>query len=220
MKLKVPQEYPTRIARVGSVLALVGSLIWVQWPVDFSRFNPAAVILCVAAVITWASVELADYQTGAKFDDNVASDDVTKFNSILNIIDKNQYYILRQKSIQTYMGEDDYEGIRRLIYYKENDIFPFHNENIQPLYEKFCADAKSYFMDFYNLYTNDGRGRSTWRAPGEGYVSEEIFQQVAKKIAVLDNRASKLADLWEKLVDVARQELKGASKAIERYDLS
>jgi hypothetical protein len=116
------------------------------------------------------------------------------------------------------MGIDDYKGLQNLIYYKENDIFPFHNKKIQNLYEKFSKEAKDFYMKYYSLYTYDGRDSATWRPSGGRYVSEEIYKEIQGEIAVLDKKASKLADLWEELINVSRQELKGASKAIERYE--
>lgn len=219
MNLKMVPEHPNRIARVGSVLALVGSLIWVQWPINFASFNIAAVILLIAAFVTWISTELADYRESERFNDNVMSDDVEKLNAIISLIDRTQFYTLRQKAIQTYMEADDYRGIQNLIYYKENDLFPFHNKRIQSLYENFVKDAHDFIMQFYGLYTYDGHGRSTWRPSGDRYVSDEIYKEIMGDIAVLDRKASKLADLWEEFIAVSRQELKGASKAIERYDL-
>lgn len=217
-------EFPNRLARIGAILTLIGSLVWIQWPVDFSKFNFAAVILLIGSFVTWVSVELADYMgtdnsaDQAKSADNIKSDDVDKLNAILKIIDKNQFSILKQKAIQTYMEDDDYDGLRDLIYYKEDDIFPFHNVRLQEIYEKFCADCKDFYSKFYNLYTSDGGGRSTWRPVGNRYVSDEIYSGVMTEIAELDRKASSLAELWEQLIVVARQELKGASKSILRYD--
>ncbi|MCH3756007.1 hypothetical protein LZC13_10345, partial [Campylobacter coli] len=71
----------------------------------------------------------------------------------------------------------------------------------------------------YNLYTSNGAGRSTWRSAGDRYVSDEIYSNVMTKIASLDQKATSLAELWEELIMISRQELKGASKAMERYDL-
>lgn len=211
-------EFPTRIARVGAVLTLLGSLIWVQWPIDLAKFNIAAVILLIASLVTWASIELADSGNSSS-KDNIMSDDVDKLNSLLKLIDKKQYYVLKNKAIETYMNDDDYDGLRNLIIHKEDDIFPFHNKNIQSLYERFYADARDFYSGFYEIYSYDGRDRSTWRPPGGGYVDDETYKNIRKKIAVLDNKASKLAELWEELINVSRQELKGASKAIERYDM-
>ncbi|ESY70034.1 MULTISPECIES: hypothetical protein [Mesorhizobium] len=219
MNLKMVPEHPNRIARIGSVLALVGSLVWVQWPINFSSFNIAAVILLIAAFITWISTELADYRESERFNDNVMSDDVDKLNSIIKIIDRRQFYTLKQKAIQTYMDEDDYRGLQSLIYYRENDIFHFHSVKIQTIYEKFSKEVLEFYMRFYSLYTYDGHGRSTWRPSGDRYVSDEVYKEIQHEIAMLDHKASKLVELWEELINVSRRELKGASKAIERYEL-
>ena len=74
-------------------------------------------------------------------------------------------------------------------------------------------------MEFYGLYTSDGHGRSTWRPYPDRYVSDEIYKEVMGQIAILDHKASKLVGLWEELISVSRQQLKGASKAIERYEM-
>ncbi|MER8582727.1 hypothetical protein NKG95_29170 [Mesorhizobium sp. M1423] len=124
-----------------------------------------------------------------------------------------------QKAIQTYMDADDYKGLQSLIYYKENDIFPFHNIKIQAIYENFSKGALEFYMDFYGLYTYDGHGRSTWRPSGGRYVSDEIYKEIMAEIAALDKKASKLVALWEELISLSRQELKGASKSIERYEM-
>ncbi|MDW9447440.1 hypothetical protein GOA58_07015 [Sinorhizobium meliloti] len=211
-------EFPTRIARVGAVLTLLGSLIWVQWPIDLAKFNAAALILLIGSFMAWVSIELAD-SGNSDFNDNIMSEDVDKLNSLLKMIDKNQFYILKEKAIQTYMDDDDYDGLANVISYCRSDIFPFHSQKIQALYDRFCTEARIFYSDFYNLYTSNGRGSSTWRPPGDPYVSDEIYRKVMSKIAVLDDKASKLAQLWEELINVSRQELKGASKAIERYEM-
>ncbi|MFA6153023.1 hypothetical protein [Mesorhizobium sp.] len=219
MNLKMVPEYPNRIARIGSVLALLGSLIWVQWPINYASFNIAAVILLIATFVTWVSTEISDYREGEIFNDNIKSDDVDKLNSIIKIIDRNQFYILKQKSIETYMDADDYKGLQSLIYYKQNDIFHFHNVKIQAIYEKFSNEALEFYMSFFGLYTYDGHGRSTWRPSGDRYVSDEVYKEIQHEIAVLNRKASSLAERWEELINLSRQELKGASKAIERYEL-
>ncbi|WP_275789463.1 hypothetical protein [Pararhizobium gei] len=212
-------EFPSRIARVGAVLTVIGSLIWVQWPVDFAKFNFAALILFVASLMTWVSIELADASNNSKSNDYVLLDDVDKINSLISIMDKNQYYIIKNKAIQTYMDEDDYDGILKIISLHENDIFPFHNKNIQAAYDAFCNDARAFYREFYGLYTSDGRGRSTWKPSGERWVEDEIYKQVMSKIAALDRKASALSESWEALINLARQELKGASKAVDRYEM-
>jgi hypothetical protein len=219
MSLDMVPEFPRRIARIGSILALLGSLIWVQWPIDFAKFNVSAMLLAIGALLTWAGIELSDYIGDNKSHDNVMSADVDKLNSILKIIDRNQFYILKYKEIQTYMEDDDYAGLLNLISYRESDIFPFQHPKIQSLYEKFCNDTLDFYSEFYNLYTSDGRGRSTWRPTGDRYVSDEIYKKIRTKVAVLNDKASKLAQQWEELINVSRQELKGASKPVERYDM-
>jgi hypothetical protein len=211
-------EFPKQIARVGAVITLIGSLVWVQWPVDFEKFNIAALILLIGSFAAWLSMELAEYANDTKSSDHVLVDDVEKINSIIGFIDRNQYYTLRNKAIQTYMDDDDYEGLLKLVVFRESDIFPFHNSKIQAAYLAFCDDAQSFYREFYGLYTSDGRGRSTWKPPGERWVEDDIYRKVMSKIAGLDRKASRLADAWERLINLARQELKGASKAIDRYD--
>lgn len=211
-------EFPKRIARVGAVLTLLGSVVWIQWPIDFAKFNAAAMILLIGSLMAWVSIELADSGNNSS-NDNIMSDDVDKLNSILKIIDKRQYYVLKNRFIETYMNADDYDGLRDLISYKEDDIFTFHNKNIQSLYEKFSADARDFYSGYFEIYSYDGPDRCTWRPPGGGYVDDETYKRIRAKIAVLDIKASKLAGLWEELINVARQELKGASKAIERYEM-
>ncbi|CDZ49145.1 hypothetical protein [Neorhizobium galegae] len=211
-------EYPKRLARIGSVFALVGSLVWVQWPVDFEKFNIAAGIIFLASLVTWFSVELSDYLGDGSFADNVVSEDVEKFNSILGFVGPNQFYVIKNKAIQTYMEKDDYDGLRSLIHYSENDIFPFHNLKVQTSYEEFCKSAREFCSDFYSLYSSDGRGSATWRPTGDGYVSDEVFEKIMTKIAKLDRKASHLAELWEELIKLARHELKGASTKIRHYD--
>lgn len=212
-------EFPKQIARVGAVITLIGSLVWVQWPIDFDKFNIAAMLLLVGSFAAWASMELADYSNATKSNDHALVDDVNKINSIIGIIDRNQYYVLRNKAIQTYMDDDDYEALLKLISFHESDIFPFHNAKIQAAYEIFCQEAREFCGEFYGLYTSDGRGRSTWKPPGERWVEDDIFRKVMSKIAALDRKASALADSWEGLINLARQELKGASKGVDRYEI-
>jgi hypothetical protein len=117
------------------------------------------------------------------------------------------------------MESDDYDGLRRLIYFREHDIFPFHSQKIQNLYERFCDDALKFCSSFYSLYTSDGKGSSTWRPSGHEYVSDEIYEEIMGKLALLNRDSSGLAERWEALINVCLQELKGASKAIERYEM-
>ena len=116
------------------------------------------------------------------------------------------------------MHDDDYRGLQNLLYFKKNDIFPFHNQKIDSDYQIFCEKADEFISDFFSLYSFDGIDHHTWRPKGDGYVSDEIFGEIMGKIAKLDRKASLLADLWEEFINAARQELKGASKVIEPYE--
>ncbi len=208
-------EFPSRIARVGSVIALIGSLIWVQWPIDFEKYNAAAIIIFIASIMAWASIEFADY---SNYSNNTKSDDVDKINFLLILVHYDQFYVLKFKEIQTYMDDDDYKGLRHLVYHQENDIFDFHNKNLQQIYVKFANDAQNFLSEFFDLYHKDGQGRMTWRKSEDDYVSEEIYDRIMLKKYALDRKASKLAGLWEEFIKIARMELKGASKSIERYE--
>lgn len=51
-------EHPKKLARVGAILTVMGSLIWVQWPIDPEKFNIAAVVVLIGLLIAWVSMEL------------------------------------------------------------------------------------------------------------------------------------------------------------------
>ncbi|QHW24462.1 hypothetical protein GYN07_09035 [Rhizobium leguminosarum bv. viciae 248] len=223
-------EFPSRIARVGAIVTLLGSLIWIQWPIDFEKFDAAAFILLIGSLVSWVGIELADYQKSEAFsrkavsqdpdlNDNAKSEDVNKVNSLLKMIDKRQFYTLKEKAIQTYMREDDYDGLSQLVNYHESDIFPFHSQNIQSLYQGFSTGAREFYFQFFSLYSSDGRGHATWKPLSGGWLPDEQYKEVMAKIATLDRLASELSKIWEELIRVSLQELKGASKAIERYDM-
>ncbi|TXR50084.1 hypothetical protein [Phyllobacterium endophyticum] len=212
-------EHPKKLARVGAILTVMGSLIWVQWPVDPEKFNIAAVIVLIGSFIAWVSIELADQTSETNVRDNVLVDDVKKINSLLKIIDRNQAYVLREHAIETYFRDTNYNGLQTLLYFRQDDIFPFHNEQIQKLYEKFCRDAENFLSDLYSLYTSDGDGSMTWRPTGERWVSDEIYEQVMTEIAKLNRQASALSASWEDLIIIAKKEFKGASLGIDAYEL-
>ncbi|MGV1766991.1 hypothetical protein G6L94_00045 [Agrobacterium rhizogenes] len=217
--MRIVPEHPSKLARIGACLTVMGSLIWVQWPIDLEKFNFAAAALFFASFVTWVSMELAEFTSDNNARDNVLVDDVKKLNSLLKIVDRKQRYVLRENAIQTYMKDNDYDGLRDLIYFHQDDIFPFHNEKIQALYEKFCSGAETFLSDLYTLYTSDGHGFMTWRPTGERWVSDEIYEEVRSKIANLDRQASALSRSWEELIVLAKQEFKGASVGIEAYEL-
>lgn len=195
----------------------MGSLIWVQWPIDLEKFNLAAGALFLASFVTWVSIELAEFTSDSSIRDNVLVDDVKKMNSLLKVVDRKQAYVLRENAIQTYVEDTDYDGLRNLLYFRQDDIFPFHNEKIQVSYEKFCKDAERFLSDFFQLYTSDGRDRMTWRSADQLWLPQPEYDEVMAKIAKLDRQASGLSNSWEALIILARGELKGASLGIDRY---
>ncbi|MDT4860630.1 hypothetical protein FQZ97_952010 [compost metagenome] len=217
--MRVIPEHPSKLARIGSCLAVMGSLVWVQWPIDFQNLNIAGVILLIASFVTRLGIELADFANDTGTKDNLLVDDVRKLNSLLKIVDRRQFYILREHAIETYMNDDAYNGLRDIIYFRQDDIFPFHNEKIQRLYVKFCEDSDAFLDDLYSLYTADGRGRMTWRTADERWVPNDVYKEVMGKIALLNQMTSNLAKSWEELIVLAKQELKGASVGIDPYGL-
>lgn len=219
--MKSANEYPKPYARIGAVLALLGTAIWVQWPLDFAKINITGAVFFVAAFITWIGIERAEYEgshEAAKLD-AIHSEDASKLNRILTYINKNQFYVLRHHAIETYIAERNYSGLEDILYYKENDIFPFHSKDIQTKYENFCALTEKFIEGLYGLYTSDGRGSMTWRSRRDDWVSDEVYKKVMTQIARLNREASALASSWEDLIATARAELKGASTPIEHYDL-
>lgn len=81
-------EHPSKLARIGSCLAVMGSLIWVQWPIDFHNLNIAGVILLIGSLVTWLGIELADFANDTGMKNNLLVDDVRKLNSLLKIVDR------------------------------------------------------------------------------------------------------------------------------------
>jgi hypothetical protein len=166
----------------------------------------------------WASIELADYASDSSTRDNVLVDDVKKMNSLLKVVDRKQAYVLRENAIQTYVRDTDYDGLRDLLNFRQDDIFPFHNEQIQASYDQFCKDAENFLSDFFHLYTSDGRDRMTWRSADQRWLPQPEYDEVMAKIANLDRQASGLSKFWEALIVLAKQELKGATLGIDRYE--
>lgn len=214
-------EHPKRLARVAAVIALLGSLVWVQWPLDLARMNIAGAVLFVAAFMTWASIEYAEFHADGKGSkaDNIMSEDASKLNRLLAIVNKRQFYVLKHCAIETYIGDKDYCGLEDIIAFREKDIFPFHSKDIQSKYESFCALAEKFLHGLYGLYTSDGCGSMTWRSRGDGWVSDEVYAKVMTKITGLNGEATILARSWEELITAARDELKGASTPVEHYEL-
>lgn len=216
--MRIAPEHPNKLARIGACLTVMGSLIWVQWPINLRDFNFAPGILLLASFVSWVSMELADLGSENIGKDNTLNDDVKKVNALLKIIDRRQSYILREHAIETYINDTDYDGLRDLQYYYSDDIFPFHNAKIQAAYEKFCKDADSFLHNFYHLYTSDGRGRMTWRTADERWLPDEQYNRVMEEISQLNRQTSALSKSWETFVALARQELKDASVRIDPYE--
>ncbi len=216
--MHVIPEHPSKLARIGSCLAVMGSLIWVQWPIDFDNLNIAGVILLIGSLVTWFSIELADFSNDNSTRDSMMIDDVNKLNSLLKLVDRHQAYILREHAIETSIRATDYDGIRQLVQYRNDDIFPFHNKNIQARYEQLCHDAEQFLHDLFNLYTSDGRGWMTWRVAGEGWVPQDVYDRVMGRISELNRQTNSLSQAWEELITLALAELKGASQPIKRYE--
>lgn len=114
--MRIVPEHPNKLARIAACLSVMGSLIWVQWPIDLEKFNFAAGALFIASLVTWISMELAEFTSVGGTQDNVLVGDVKKMNSLLKIVGRNQAYILRENAIQAYMDADDYDGLRDILY--------------------------------------------------------------------------------------------------------
>lgn len=220
------QEHPKQIARIGAVIALVGSLIAIQWPIDFANLNIPAVLLFIAALVTWIGVEVADLHriadpsAGDQKAAALMTEDVNKINHLMTLIDRNQYYVVKNFAVETYFWDSIYDGILKLNRYYEDDLFPFHNGKIQEKYIQLVNEAKDFHHDLYLLYTSDGKGRSTWRTRDDRWVPDDVYNRVMEKVAALNKQTTNIADFWEQLIEVARQELKGAPKSITRYEMS
>ena len=54
---------------------------------------------------------------------------------------------------------------------------------------------------------------------GQPYVDDETYRKVQTEIALLRKQVADLAEMWEDLIKTARDELKGASVSINRYEM-
>jgi hypothetical protein len=122
----VVREHPSRLARISSVLVMLGSLVWVQWPLQYEEFGIASSLLFFGSLVAWIGMELADLGKKDSIIINKINDDVQKMNYILELIDRNQSYIIRNLAIETYIHDDEYYGLQRLCDYYSDDMFPFH----------------------------------------------------------------------------------------------
>lgn len=210
-------ETPIRLARIGAVLALLASVLWIQWPIDFEKFNVFSILIFIGSALTWSSIELADYKAHPVNNGDIR-DDVKKINTLLRIVNRHQYYVLKNKAIETYIPSEDYDGLLNLLSYRADDIFPFHHEVLQEKYLEFCCKSEEFLHELWDLYTSDGNGRASWRSPYEWWVPEEIYKRIQAQIAKLNRRVSELAKLWEEFIALARNECKTVADQITRYD--
>lgn len=210
-------EYPTKTARIGAILSLMATLVWVQWPIDITQISIAPILFFLAALVVWISVELADWQNHRGYNVNTLNEDARKLNQLINVVDRKTYYILRNASVETYIGSDDYRGLEDLLAYYREDVFPFHNEKLQEPYEKFHKRSANFIEKLWTLYTSDGSGRATWRSHPDRWVDDDLYEEIMAKIAVLNREAAELSDAWENFIRVAKAELRGNSFGIASY---
>lgn len=211
-------EYPKRLARISAVLILIGSLIWVQWPVDFERFGPGPIILFVGSLVAWLGIELADWNNNFSKQNGFDRDDVNKINHLLRIIDKKQFYILRESVIETYMDGEDFRGLKDVLNYRKIDVFPFHNVLVRDAYERFCALSSEFLDKYSSLYTSDGNGRKTWRPSGGRHVPQDRYDEIMLECARLSRQLYKISEAWEGLIKVSRENLNVKDESIKFYE--
>ena len=210
-------EYPTKIARIGAVLTLMATLVWVQLPIELARIGVAPILFFLAAFVVWVGIELAGWQNHSGYNINTLNEDVEKLNQLIKLVDRKTYYILRNANLETYIGSDDYRGLGDLLGYYDEDAFPFHNENLQKLYEEFHKKSANFITRLGGLYTSDGRGRATWRPRGDQWVDNDHYEKVEAEMDTLNREASELSGAWENFIKVAKTELRGNSIGIASY---
>ncbi|MCR9121148.1 MAG: hypothetical protein NXH91_02620 [Phyllobacteriaceae bacterium] len=212
-------EYPTKVTRIGAILALMATLVWVQWPLDFNRLGVGQSITFLAALMTWIGIEWADWQNHYGYNINSLDEDATKVNYLIEILDRKTYYQLRYANVETYIRVDDYKGLEEFLAYYEADLFKFHNNSIQDSYDNVERLGRIFIHNLWSLYTSDGRGWATWRPRNDDWVEDEIFEKVMLKIAGLNRDATAVADAWEDFIKVAKSELRGNSVGLNFYKL-
>lgn len=213
-------EYPSKLARIAAVLTVLGSIIWIQGPIEFTSVSVGQAILALAALVAWVSVEVADWQNVRDFNENYLNEDAVKLNDLTKIVNARQYYVLKNHNLETYIGSDDYRGLEDLVAYFDQDPFKFHNENIHEKYETFYAKSQEFLHKLWVLYTSDGKGRATWRSSRGDWIEQEAYEKVMDEIADLNRRASDLAEDWEQFLQTAKTDLRGNSIGITGYNLA
>ncbi|MEP4032195.1 hypothetical protein [Roseibium polysiphoniae] len=213
------KEFPHQLARVGSVLALIGSLVWIQWPIEFEKFGPGSFVAFVACLVIYIAIEFAEFSRNSSVQENILNDDVKKFNYILEIVDYNQSYVIMNYDIETYIDDEDYRGLRKIVRYFDDDMFPFHNKRVQDYFASFCQKSEDFLSALYEIYTSTGRGTATWRPGGDGYVSNEEYEKVIEEIGEIRRIKRQASDIWEEFIKVAREELKGSTVRMKQYEI-
>ena len=130
---------------------------------------------------------------------------------------KSTYLNLRHHYIGTYFPGDAYQGLDNLVAYQQEDILPFHDQELRASYGEVWEKTSKFSHDLWLLYSIDESGRATWRPSGNGSVSHERYRQIRSEVAKLDTLATELADSWENFLRVAKTQLKGNSVGIISY---
>lgn len=206
------KDYPTKLGRIGSILALIASTIFVQWPLDFNEINLAAIIVFIATLIIWISVEAVEFSRERPFRINELDADARKLNNLMAIFHQNAYYHFSKTELQTYINATDIEPLHHLKRYQEDDLLPFHNREIEERYQRIAAQAGNYIVGLWTLYTSTGDGRATWRPAGNhGQVTDQRYESVISEKRRLDHIAWAMADDWKDFVAYAKRELRGTT---------
>ncbi len=206
------------MARLAAVVSLMAALVVVQWPFSFGDVGYGKVLFLVAALTAWIGIEAADFQNHYGYNLSELNEDAAKLNNITKRMDRRTFYIVKNHAVETYIGSDDYRGLDDILAYHEEDVFPFHNDTLQKDYVDFCILCSDFLRELWTLYTIDGRGRATWKSPGEGWVSEEVYERVRGKVALLNSQSGAIADAWEIFVKKSKRELRGNTVGISGYD--
>ncbi len=202
------------LIKVGAVLALLGSVLWGQFPIDLNDIGPGPLIMFIASFITWISLELSEVPLSNKN----SNEDAIKLNAILKFIDKNTYYNISKCYLETTIGIYDYKGLEELLDYRNTELNKFHDKILEKYYSDFCAKAKIFLAGVWTLYTSDGGNTATWRPIGNGYVSDARYQEVRNEISRLNDLADKLATDFAELIKKSQIQLKDSNVAINYYE--
>ncbi|WP_417692038.1 hypothetical protein [Roseibium sp.] len=210
-------EHPKKLARIGAILSLLGSLIWIQWPLNLEEVSPAALTIFMGCLITWVAIEIADLPNIDKSRQNEVNQDAEKLNFILKKIDFQQSYILKNYAIETYIEQPSYDGLKEIRTYHDEDRFPFHNKEMQKAFDEFCLSVSVFLNALYGLYTADGRGNITWRPGGTEYVPETEYELIKQEICIITDKKVDCSNKWDKFLIISNNALKDSTIRIEKY---